>query len=316
MAVGVVLDDIFKRHLTGPDHPESPARLDAIAAALCEPRIADCLRRISFEPARVSDVTGIHDEAYVELLRLACEQGMTFIGSAETCISPASYGVAMAAAGAVLAACDAVMAGEVSRAFCAVRPPGHHALRDCAGGFCLLNNVAIAADHVLRRHDLRRVAIVDFDAHHGNGTQQAFEEHGGVMYISLHQHPWCGFPHSGYATETGRGRGAGLMVNIPLPPESDEATYVQALVTTALPRLTDFRPQFILLSAGFDASHLESIARMNLRPASFGRITQMLVDAADRCCEGRVVSVLEGGYHLPSLGSCVAEHVRGLAVRA
>jgi len=312
MSVGWTYDDIFLKHLTGPEHPESPERLRTITAALRQAGLLARLQDISFEPARPEDVCGIHDEAYVELLRLACEHGMTFIGSSETCICPRSYEVAMAAAGAVLAACDAVMAGRVRRAFCAVRPPGHHALRDCAGGFCLLNNVAIAADHLLRRHGLRRVAIVDFDAHHGNGTQQAFEEHGGVLYISLHQHPWCGFPHTGYAGETGRGKGAGLIVNIPLPPGSDEAAYMEALEKQALGRLQQFAPEFLLLSAGFDASHLESLARMNLKPESFGKLTAILAAAADQHCRGRIVSVLEGGYHLNSLGRSAAAHVRAL----
>jgi acetoin utilization deacetylase AcuC-like enzyme len=221
--------------------------------------------------------------------------------------------VAALAAGGVLAACDAVMSGEVDRAFCAVRPPGHHAEPDQAMGFCLFNNVALAAEHLIRRHGLSRVAIVDFDAHHGNGTQHIFESRSDVFYASLHERPGTlPFPGSGEANEIGLGSGEGYTLNAPLTRGSGEAEYLGALDEWIVPALDRYRPEFVLVSAGFDALMWDDVANLSLEPPCFGPITRRLTDAAARHAGGRLVSVLEGGYDLPNLGAAVAAHVTAL----
>jgi acetoin utilization deacetylase AcuC-like enzyme len=221
--------------------------------------------------------------------------------------------VAALAAGGILAACDAVIAGQVRRAFCAVRPPGHHAEADRAMGFCLFNNVAIGAEYVVRRHGLARVAIVDFDVHHGNGTQHIFESRSDVLYISLHERPASlPFPGSGEADEVGRGPGKGYTLNVLLDRGSGESDYLAALDNAVIPALDRYGPEFLLISAGFDALMDDTISHISLDPDSYGSITRRLVRTAEQYCGGRLVSVLEGGYDLPNLGSAVVAHIRAL----
>ena len=312
MTVGWVYDDFFLKHDVGPSHPERPERLRAIVEALEAAGLLDRMKPLKFGMAIAQDIGAVHDPAYVDLVRIACEQGLTFIGSNDTRICPQSYGVALLAAGGVMAACDAVMAGEVGRAFCAVRPPGHHAEPDQAMGFCLFNNVAVAAEHLARRHGLKRVAIVDFDVHHGNGTQHIFEERADVLYVSLHETPERTFPGTGFAVETGRGAGAGCTLNVPLWLGSDDATYRRMLREKVLPAVQAYEPQMLLISAGFDAACDDPMSRINLSTDAFGWITRELVSVADGCCGGRIVSTLEGGYNLTTLAQGVVEHVRAL----
>lgn len=313
VTVGWVYHDGFLRHDTGPFHPEQPARLLAVCLALDRAGLLSRLRPIEFTAAEQADLCLVHDPIYVDLLRVACREGLDFIGSPDTPICRHSYDVAALAVGGVLAACDAVMQAAVDRAFCAVRPPGHHALRDQAMGFCLMNNVAIAAEHLVHRHGLQRVAIVDFDVHHGNGTQQAFDERDDVLYISLHERSGTlPFPGTGQAAERGRGAGRGYTLNIPVVAGSDESAYRQAMGRDVLPALERFSPQLILVSAGFDAAADESIAHINLQPASFGWITDQLVQVAERCCQGRLISVLEGGYETTVLARSAVAHVAAL----
>jgi len=312
-SVGWIFHPFFRHHRTGPEHPEQPARMDAIVDALAEAGLLDRLNPLDFGPATLADLGLVHDPAYADLVRLACEQGFAYIGDPETHLCPESYDVATLAAGGVLAACDAVLAGRVRRAFCAVRPPGHHAERDRAWGFCLFNHVALAAEHLVRRRGLSRVAIVDFDVHHGNGTQALFAERSDVLYLSLHENPLTlRFPGTGYRGEQGSGRGEGFSVNVLIPPGGDEADYRRAWAEAAGPALDGFAPQFLLLSAGFDAHCTESVAHVNLTPGGFGWLTRELVAVAERHAAGRLVSVLEGGYELEGLGRCAAAHVAGL----
>ncbi len=299
-------------HDTGPDHPENTHRLLHILSAIDGAGLLKKFISIPFSKATLADASLVHSEAYVELLRIVCGEGFTFIGSQETHICPRSHDAAMLAVGAVLAGCDAVVDSRAERAFCAIRPPGHHATRDQAGGFCLLNNVAIGAEHLIRRHSLERVAIVDFDAHHGNGTQEIFYDRGDVLYISLHQHPRLGYPGTGYKSEKGKGAGVGFTVNIPMPPGAKDEDYREAFEMKVMPALDRFAPQFLLLSAGFDAVTPESLARLDLKSESFYWMTRMLMESANRHCGGRLVSVLEGGYHMPTLGKSVVEHAKSL----
>ncbi len=312
MRIGWIPHYHFLRHDTGSTHPERPERLEAIAEALANAGLLDHLQTLAIEPAGPEVLASVHEPAYVELVRLACEQGFSFIGSQDTNICPESFEVARRAAGAVLAACDAVMVGRVERAFCAVRPPGHHAERDRAMGYCLFNNVAVAAASLVRRHGLARVAIVDWDVHHGNGTQQIFAERGDVLFISLHEWPFYLWPHSGEADETGAGPGAGFTLNVPMRPGWGDAEYRRAFAEQVIPRLDAFRPQFVLISAGFDSAAADRSADILLEPASFEWMTRDLVAVADRHAQGRLASVLEGGYDLTSLGRCAVAHVRGL----
>ena len=312
MPLGWVYSGDFLLHDTGDAHVEQPCRLEVVRDALADAGLLQQMRPIEFGPATPETIATIHDPAYIDLVRMFCDEGMTFIGSMDTRIGPRSYDVARLAVGGILAACDAVMSDIITRAFCALRPPGHHAERDQAMGFCIFNNVAIAAERLIRRHHLQRVAIVDFDVHHGNGTQHAFEDRDDVLYISLHQHPGCCYPGTGYETEIGTGAGQGFTLNIPLYPNSDDRAYRAAFAEKVIPRLDEFRPQFLLLSAGFDATRHERIAHINLDPESFEWMTRDLVDVANAHCGGKLVSALEGGYALQVLGQCAVRHLRGL----
>ena len=275
------------------------------------------LQSLAFSPATSQQLSLVHDPAYIDILRMLCEEGFTFVGDPETSICAASYDVAALATGGVLAACDAAVSGEIARAFCAVRPPGHHAEVDQAMGFCLLNHVAIAAEHLVRHHGLARVAIVDIDAHHGNGTQHFFESRGDVFYVSLHERPesLC-FPGTGHRHEIGLGAGRGWTLNIPLDRGSGIQEYGHALRHKVVPALDAFRPDFILLSAGFDALMWDRVSNLSLEPSDFGPITEAIVRVADRYAQGRVVSVLEGGYDLGHLAPAVVAHLRALLATA
>jgi acetoin utilization deacetylase AcuC-like enzyme len=313
MKVGWVDHPRLRDHQTGRGHVECPERLEVIVRALREAGLLTRLEPLTFSPATNEQLALVHDPAYVDIVRILCEEGFTFVGDSATTICSSSFDVAAVATGGVLAACDAVITGQVDRAFCAVRPPGHHASADQALGFCLFNHVATAAEHLLRTYRLQRVAVVDFDVHHGNGTQNIFEERAEVYYVSLHERPESlPFPGSGHHYEVGRGAGRGKTLNIPLDRGSTAAVYLEAIQNQVLPALEAFEPEFLLLSAGFDALAWDNIANMSLDPESYGPLTAELVRAAERHAAGRVVSVLEGGYDLGHLGAAVVAHVRAL----
>ncbi len=220
--------------------------------------------------------------------------------------------IARVGVGGLLRCCDAVMAGEVKRAFAAIRPPGHHAEPEHAMGFCLFSNVAIAAKYLQERHGIGRVAIVDFDVHHGNGTQACFEADPSVFFVSMHQHPRTCYPGTGYESEIGMGEGEGTILNVPFSPGSNDDAYLLAMQTKVLPGLERFGPEFLLISAGFDAHHDDPLAQMGLTEVGFLRMSQMLGNFADHHCGGRLVSALEGGYDLRALGRSVVNHLAGL----
>ncbi len=310
---GWVFDRRFLQHDTGDDHPESPERLNVILRALDKAGLLARMSPIAFRQASAEELARVHDPAYVDLVRMMCDAGFNFVGSRETRVSSQSYDIAALASGGVIAACDAVMRAQVRRAFCAVRPPGHHAEFDQAMGFCLFNHVAQGAEHLVRRHGLTRVAILDFDVHHGNGTQHLFDHRSDVLYVSLHERPGSiGFPLTGEADDAGIGAGLGFTLNVPLDRGSGPKEYLDALKRLALPRLDAFRPQFLLVSAGFDALMWDNFSNLNLEPETYGRITELLVDVAETHAEGRMVSVLEGGYYLPQLGLSVVAHVSAM----
>ncbi len=255
-------------------------------------------------------MTAVHTPEHVAQLKQLYSQGDRFAGSRDTPISESSYTVAVAAVGGVLAAVDAVLAGEVRNAFCAVRPPGHHATRDRAMGFCLLNNVAIATRYIQQKHKLPKVLIVDWDVHHGNGTQEIFYNDPDVFYFSVHQYPF--YPGTGSADERGAGQGEGFTLNVPLPAGSGDREFQQALSEKLVPAARQFQPDFVLISAGFDAHQNDLLGGMRVTTEGFAELTRIVKQMAEEHCQGRLVSVLEGGYHLDSLAASVEAHLRNL----
>ena len=292
-------------HDPGRGHPESPARLQAVLAALDRDRFAP-LDRIESPRASREALERVHDPAYVtRILASAPAAGVVSLDE-DTFMSPASAEAALRAAGAVVAAVDAVLNESAGRAFCAVRPPGHHATADQAMGFCLFNNVAVGAAHALAEHGLERVAIADFDVHHGNGTQDIFVREPRVLFASSHQ--WPLYPGSGAVGETG----VGNLVNAPLPPDTGSRAFRQAWEEVLLPRLHAFAPQLLLVSAGFDAHRDDPLAQLQLEADDYAWLTTRLLDLACTHGAGRIVSTLEGGYDLGALAACSAAHVSAL----
>jgi acetoin utilization deacetylase AcuC-like enzyme len=292
-------------HDPGRRHPESPARLRAVLAALDDPEFARLERREAPEAAR-EDLLRVHPRRHVEgILAAVPKTGHVGI-DADTVLSPASGEAALRAAGAVTAAVDAVVAKEADNAFCAVRPPGHHAEPQRAMGFCLFNNAAIGALRAREAHGLGRVAVVDFDVHHGNGTQAAFEADGSLFYASTHQYPL--YPGTGAASETG----VGNVVNVPLRPMAGSCQFRLGVTQRILPALDAFRPELVVVSAGFDAHRSDPLAQLMLEEADYTWVTEKLLEVAYRHAAGRLVATLEGGYDLPALAASAAAHIRVL----
>jgi acetoin utilization deacetylase AcuC-like enzyme len=292
-------------HDPGRHHPESPARLRAVLAALDEPEFARLERRGASE-ATLDDLMRVHSRRHVERILGAVPKSGHVGIDADTVLSPASGAAALRAAGAVVAAVDAVVAKAADNAFCAVRPPGHHAEPERAMGFCLFNNAAIGALRAREVHGLARVAVIDFDVHHGNGTQAAFETDGSLFYASTHQYPL--YPGTGAASETG----VGNIVNVPLRPMSGSGQFRLAVSQRILPALDAFRPELVLVSAGFDAHKNDPLAQLMLEDGDYTWVTEKLLEIAYRHAKGRLVATLEGGYDLAALGACVAAHIRVL----
>lgn len=289
-------------HDPGPSHPECPDRLRAIMTALDAPAFA-ALDRREAPRATLDQVALMHPRAHVErtLARIP-DVGQAQMDG-DTVVSPGSGEAALRATGAVCAAVDAIMRDEADNAFCAVRPPGHHAEATVAMGFCVFNSVAVAAAHARQAHGINRVAVIDFDVHHGNGTQHLFESDADLFYGSTHQSPL--YPGTGGVTE----RGVGNIVNAPLPPFAGSDAFRQAMRERILPALSDFRPELLLISAGFDAHADDPLAMLALEDDDYAWATRELMRAADQTCDGRVVSALEGGYDLDALARSVAVHV-------
>ncbi len=303
-----------KRHEMGSGHPECPERLDAIEDRLLVTGVMDALDRREAPLASSSDIELAHDKLHVAAMRgLGAELADEIAAGGQpyaridpdTAMNIHSWTAALRASGAVLAAVDAVMAGELENAFCAVRPPGHHACHDHAMGFCIFNNIAIGARYALDRHGLQRVAVVDFDVHHGNGTEDILNGDDRVLMVSFFQHPF--YPFSGDAPH------AKNMVNLPVPAYT-RGTAVRELIDAMwIPRLEEFQPEMIFISAGFDAHREDDLGQLGLTESDYTWITMRLKDIAARYSSGRIVSSLEGGYNLSALGRSVEAHVRVLA---
>jgi len=310
MSTGYVYDKRYLLHQPGEWHPEQPARLEAIQQRVKESGLLEQLVLIKASKAPLSLVERLHAPDYIRRFREACVRGAGIFSVPDCGICPESYEIALLAVGGVKAAVDAVMAGQVNNAFCAVRPPGHHAEHARALGFCFFNNVALAAVHLLEKHGLERVAIVDWDVHHGNGTQHLLEADPRVFYLSIHEDPRSCYPGTGYAREHGRGAGQGFTLNLPLPSGSGDAEVRAAMEKKGLPALRKFAPQFLLISAGFDAHEDDPLAHLEFSRQTYTALGRMLLNLAQEFASGRVVSVLEGGYNLQVLADCVEDQLR------
>jgi acetoin utilization deacetylase AcuC-like enzyme len=299
----ILTDPAFEGHDTGP-HPEQPARIAAIRAELTARGLLGDRPQVEFGPAERDQVERVHDPRYLGFLDEIAAAGGAWIDP-DTMCAPDSVDVAYLAAGAAVRGVEAVLAGEVSRAFALVRPPGHHATEDRAMGFCLINSIAVAAQAALDR-GVERVAIVDWDVHHGNGTEAIFEARSDVLFCSVHQFGHGFFPGTGDEFDTGVGEGAGYTVNAPLKPGADNRTYERVFRELFEPKIEAYRPELILVSAGFDAHAADPLGSMAVTEDGFVEMSQRVLDWAYRFAGGRVVAVLEGGYDKPALGRSVA----------
>ncbi len=309
MSTLYITHESFEQHDTGPYHPESPDRIRSVARALDQSVFSSLLREEA-PRASAEAIARAHPGAYLESLLAAIpEDGLHNI-DADTVISPGSGEAMLRAAGAMVRAVDAVAAKEVERAFCAVRPPGHHAESLRPMGFCLVNNVAVGAFHARAAHKLERVAVIDFDVHHGNGTQEIFWNDSKAFYASTHQYPF--YPGTGGRNERGAHNN---VVNVPLAAGSGPAAFRTGISDEILPALSEFKPDFIFISAGFDAHKDDPLAQLRLTETDFAWATAAIMDVAKKVCGGRVVSVLEGGYNLDALADCVTAHVETLSSR-
>ena len=310
---GLLFDKVYLGHLAGETgHPERPERLIAIRDGLEKAGLLKTLSPIA--PRRVTDseLTLVHNASYVALVRreLSNLRGLGELSTGDTMISPGSLEAAEFAAGGVLNVVDAVMSGKVRNAFAAVRPPGHHATPDRGMGFCIFNNVAIAARYLQKKHGIRRVLIVDWDYHHGNGTQDVFYNDGSVFYFSTHH--YGAYPGTGSMQETGAGPGAGKILNVPMPPGAGDAQFLQAFEAQLVPAVRSFKPDFILISAGFDGMSRDLLGQFDITPKGYAALTRVVVKLADEFSHARLVSVLEGGYRLDGLAESVVVHVKAL----
>lgn len=303
MATLLLHHSAFAAHRTAPGHPERPDRYRAVEAALSRPQF-DALVREEAEPADLAATRYVHSNRYVDALEAARPaDGYVYLDAGDTMMEPSTWETALRGVGATLQAVDRVLAGDAQNAFVACRPPGHHAETERAMGFCLFNNISIGARHAQRKHGLTRVAIVDFDVHHGNGTQQIFYSDPSVLYASTHQMPL--FPGTGAVRETG----VGNIFNSPLAAGDGGPELRAAFQDRIVPALQAFSPELIIVSAGFDAHERDPLGSLTMTAADFAWVTRELMTTAEKLCDGRLVAVLEGGYDLQGLTDSVTAHV-------
>jgi acetoin utilization deacetylase AcuC-like enzyme len=306
---GLVYDERFLKHRTGSYHPEVPERLTAIMQGLRQRGLMERLAIFAAHPADRLWIELIHDKHYVDRFEAACQNGQKTFDSPDNEMCAETFATALLAVGGVLAAADRIVTGEWHNAFCAIRPPGHHAEKDKALGFCYFNNVAIAAAYLQTKWLIERVAIIDIDVHHGNGTQHLFEDDPTVLYYSIHQHPSFAFPGTGRAFESGVGRGTGYTRNATVLPGQGDAFYREVVEQELEPVIAGFRPEVMILSTGFDAHVDDDMSDVALSTEGYTYLIKQLVTLADRFSDGRLLSVLEGGYNLERLPELAANHV-------
>ncbi|MGC2657154.1 MAG: histone deacetylase [Bryobacteraceae bacterium] len=303
-------DPVVKLHITGPGHPEQPARYAAVMDRLSEAGLLDELEPLAWRRANEDELALAHTPEYLTLVEREIEQNRSQLSTGDTTISSDSLEPAQVAAGCVLAAVDAVFLRAADNAFCVVRPPGHHASAARGMGFCIYNNIAVAARYAQRRHHAERVLIADWDVHHGNGTQDIFYEDGSVFFFSTHQSPW--YPGTGLILERGEGAGQNTTLNCPFRAGAGRAEIMGAFEQQLAPAVEQFHPDLILISAGFDSRINDPLGLFTLTDADFADLTGFMMELADRYCEGRLISVLEGGYNLEGLALASESHVRRL----
>jgi acetoin utilization deacetylase AcuC-like enzyme len=299
---GIVKDNRYLQHSAGFAHPESPERLAAIYEMLDNPLMSWKFTDIEPREATHKEIESIHTPSYVEFIASTAGKRSVYLDP-DTATSPETYEIAKLAVGGVMNAIDYVMEGKVDNAFALVRPPGHHAEKDTAAGFCVFNNIAIGAMHAISKYNLKRILIVDWDLHHGNGTQHSFYGDHRVLYFSTHQYPY--YPGTGSISECGRGQGEYYTINVPLSPGAGDAVFIKIFRKILQPVAMEFKPDLILLSAGFDTYFKDPLGGMRVTPEGFAAMTRILINIADACCKGRFVAVLEGGYHVDGLAKSV-----------
>ena len=295
---GIVEDRRYLLHSAGIGHPESPQRLTGVYEMLDNPAMSWKFTQIEAREATHDEIAIVHSPSYINFIASTDGKDCVMLDP-DTMTSPDTYCTAKLAVGGVCNAVDQVLDGEVDNAFAFVRPPGHHAGRENAAGFCIFNNIAIAAMHAILKHRLKRVMIVDWDLHHGNGTQSIFYKEPRVLYFSTHQYPY--YPGTGSMQEIGQGKGEGYTINVPIQAGASDASYVNVFSKILEPVALEYKPQLILLSAGFDAHFKDPLGGMRITPDGFAALSRILLNIADKCCRGRFVAVLEGGYHVAGL---------------
>jgi acetoin utilization deacetylase AcuC-like enzyme len=310
----VIFSPKYYQHNPGRGHPESAKRLRTIVNELKRGKLSKSKNWQFVEPekARLENVELVHDIEYIEFVETLCKSGGGLIDLEDTVVSPESFEVALYAVGGTLKAVNLVMEKKFENAFALVRPPGHHAEKFRAFGFCIFNNVAIAAKYLLKKSNLQRILILDLDAHHGNGTQETFYETNKVLYISLHQDPRI-FPGTGFIDEIGEGEGLGCNVNIPFPVRTGDKIYLKAMREIVTPIVYQYKPQFMLISAGLDGHYRDPVGKLSLSALCYQEIYEMVANLASETCEGRLVSVLEGGYSFKFVGKIAAAAIAKMA---
>jgi len=311
MTTGLLYDPVFLEHQTSAGHPECSQRLTATMSHLKKQPLYTSLKPVAAKQVEKQWLYKIHDEDYIRRAEEVCRSGEPYLDSMDVSVCSDSFDVAKSATGGCLALADSLMSQEISNGFGLLRPPGHHAEYDSALGFCLFNNIAILARYLQIEHGLERVLILDWDVHHGNGTQHSFESDPSVLYISTHQYPW--YPGTGAASEIGTGAGQGATLNCPMPAGSDDDDYEHIFQEKILPKIDEFKPEVILVSAGFDAHIDDPLGEIRLSTAFFGWMSRILMEKADRYANGRLISLLEGGYNLQALPLCIADHLKALS---
>ncbi len=304
------MDAISKDHVTGEGHPERPARFDAVAKALNDAGHSVAMQRIESRVVTDDEVLTCHTAPYLKMVERDIAVGHQTLSTGDTEIGPKSLEVARRAAGGALNAVDAIFTGKVANAFCVVRPPGHHATAGRGMGFCIFNNVAVAARYAQKKYGVKRVLIADWDVHHGNGTQDIFYSDGSVFFFSTHQSPW--YPGTGAREETGEGAGKGTTLNCPFAAGSGPTEILGAFREQLIPKMAEFKPEFIILSAGFDSRTGDPLGRFQLNDADFAALTATMLELADKHAKGRLLSMLEGGYSLTGLAAAASAHVGAL----
>lgn len=310
MHTGFLYDPIFLEHDTGPGHPECARRLTATLEYLQQQDWFAQLLPLKPKAIDRHWLLQVHTADYIQRVEAACRNGAPYLDTPDVSISQRSYEVALYAAGSGLVLADELLAGRIDNGFALLRPPGHHAEADMALGFCLFNNIAILARYLQQQHGLERIAILDWDVHHGNGTQHAFESDGSVLYASIHQYPF--YPGSGGDQETGHAAGRGTTLNCPVPAGTTDQDYEQLFRQRILPAIANFQPDILLVSAGFDAHRSDPLAGVSLSTEFYGWMTQRIMETADHHAGGRLLSLLEGGYDLQALPHCIAAHLKTL----